>query len=96
MIKEPQDITNAVLLEHIQGIKYDLTQQITGLSQKMDKMGKRLDGVENRLDNVEDGLDKVNIALQKLYERRIETNERIDHIEEIELPTIKKHVGMTV
>jgi len=37
------DITNKVLLEHIQGIKNDLQQQITNLSQKIDHLSQKMD-----------------------------------------------------
>ena len=78
------EITNDVLLEHIQayGLRFD------SIDARFDQLEKKLDGVEQRLTNRIDGLSRnLNMQLDNI-------DERIQHIEITELPAIKQHVGM--
>jgi hypothetical protein len=60
-----EEITNLVLLEHIQAMKFDLQQQITGLDKKIDRVEIRLTSLEIR---VEKGFEEARKHRQELQE----------------------------
>ena len=78
------EITNDVLLEHIQayGLRFD------SINARFDQLEKKLDGVEQRLTNRIDGLSRnLNMQLDNI-------DERVQDIEINQLPAIKQHVGI--
>ncbi len=78
------EITNDVLLEHIQayGLRFD------SIDARFDQLEKKLDGVEQRLTNRIDGLSRnLNMQLDNI-------DERVQDIEINQLPAIKQHVGI--
>jgi chromosome segregation ATPase len=52
------EITNKVLLKHMQAMKNDLQQQITGLDNKITGLDNKITGLDNKIDNVERRLKK--------------------------------------
>lgn len=91
MVRRPKftGITNAILLQHLQGMRYSLDRletrvggvetRIGGLEQTM-KVG--FAKVHVRLDSVEKDVHDINIALQRLYTRRVEMLGCIERLEE--------------
>ena len=78
------EITNDVLLEHIQayGLRFD------SIDARFDQLEKKLDGVEQRLTNRIHGLSRnLNMQLDNI-------DERVQDIEINQLPAIKQHVGI--
>ena len=68
------DITNGVLLEHMQGMKNDLQQQIVGLKNDLQKQISRLDEKLTRLaQRVEQGFEDARLHRQALQEDLEET-----------------------
>ncbi|MBU0767137.1 hypothetical protein KKF55_05175 [Patescibacteria group bacterium] len=59
------EITNKVLLEHMQGMKYELQQQIMGLENRMGGVEQRMGGLEQRM---EDGFEEARQHRQALQE----------------------------
>jgi len=88
---DDKDITNAVLLQHMQGMKAELKEDIA-------KLDKRITGLEKKVgvgfSEMKHDIGAMKNALQRLYERRMETTQRLDHIEQKELPRIKKAIGL--
>ena len=82
---DDNDITPAVLLEHMQGMEQRLTENFTKQFQGLDKkFTKRCDSIDT--------------ALQRLYKKRIETVVQLDAIKKEQLPKrvrrIEKHLGL--
>ena len=85
-----EDITPAVLLRHMQGMEQRLGAKIESLRSELKgdiwrvetSLGKRMDGLEKKVD-----LISVQIA---------NIDERLDVIEVVQLPMIKKHIGLEV
>jgi len=96
----PDEITNEVLLEHIQayGFRFDsidlrfdkMDIRFDKMDIRFDKMEKRFDKSDERTGKIEKRLDSIDTALQRLYEKRVELTQRVDSIEEKELPRIKQ------
>ena len=82
------EITNDVLLEHIQayGLRFDSID--ARFDQLEKKLEDKIDGVEKRLTNRIDGLSRnLNMQLDNI-------DERVQDIEINQLPAIKQHVGI--
>ena len=88
------EITNEIILEHLQSMKLDFGKKFDAIDRRFDKMekrfDKRFDGLDERVGTVEKRLDGIDTALQRRYEKRLELTERVDHIEDKELPRIKQ------
>ncbi len=84
------EITNEIILEHLQSMKLDFGKKFDLIDLRFDKMEKRFDKVDERMGKVEKRLDKIDTALQRLYEKRVELTQRVDRIEDKELPRIKQ------
>jgi len=73
-------VTNAVLLQHMQGMRSALETRIDGLE-------KRMGGLESRMTagftEVHGHLGKIDAALQRLYVHRMSMLGRIEKLEEI-------------
>lgn len=76
-------VTNAVILQHLQGMRQSLEM-------RMDKMEGRMGGVENRLGHLEQdvGVMKKDIhsikdSLQRLYTHRVNMLGRIERLETV-------------
>jgi len=87
-------ITPKVLLQHMQGMKHDLTQQMHGMQQdltvRLDRMDGRMDGMEGCMDGMNDrmgGMEKdirgIKTSLQRLYSHRVDMLGRIENLEEV-------------
>ena len=59
------EITNKVLLEHMQGMKHELQQQITGLGMRMERVEVNLKQLSQQ---VEDGFEEARQHRQALQE----------------------------
>ena len=84
------EITNEIILEHLQSMKLDFGKKFDSIDLRFDKMEKRFDRFDERLGTVEKHLDGIDTALQRLYDKRLKLTQRVDHIEEKELPRIKQ------
>ena len=81
-------ITAQVLLTHMQGMEQRLTEKIEGVETRLN--GK-IDGVETRLEKRIDGVErKVDMALIQIGN----IDERLDDLEVVQVPKLKKAVGM--
>mgnify|MGYP001595784984 CR=1 FL=1 len=78
------DITPAVLLQHMQGMKYELKQDIHGLAKRMDRFEERMDQLEHKVDR---GFAHLTVRIGNI-------DERLDEIEVGELPRIRKKLKM--
>lgn len=91
-------ITPKLLLEHIQGIRNDLTGRLERLEKRMDvrfdRVEKRLDRVEGRLDRVEEQLEGVDRKIDLVSVQNLVCRERLDNIETVQVPMLKKAVGI--
>ena len=67
-----QDITNGILLEHMQGMKNDLQQQIGGVNQQIGGIIVRMDRLEGKItrleQKVDEGFDDARLHRQALQE----------------------------
>ncbi|MBU0457915.1 hypothetical protein KJ652_04335 [Patescibacteria group bacterium] len=88
MTDEAKDTTPQILLEHMRSMETRLMQAMSDIVKASEKrLRSEIQGNTKRL-------DQIDVALQCLYERRIETVSRLDHIENEELPAIKQAVGI--
>ena len=88
---DEHDITLRDVIAHMTHMKQDLSKQIKDGNQELTR---RIGSVDSRLDAVEGEIRKINEALQRLYDKRVGLTERVDRIEEQELPAIKAHIGL--
>jgi len=58
MAQDGKDITLATILEHIQGLRDDVTGRLGHIEQQMDRMVTRMDRMEQNLTNQIDAIDK--------------------------------------
>ena len=84
------EITNEIILEHLQSMKLDFGKKFDSIDRRFNKMDERFDKIDLRFDKVEKRLDGIDTALQRLYEKRLGLTQRVDHIEVKELPRIKQ------
>jgi len=81
-------ITSAILLDHMRGMEGRLVQRIDGVESKLTQ---RIDGVENsltiRMDRLERKVDWITIGITNM-------DERLTDIEVVQIPKIKKSIGM--
>ena len=87
MRKVSKDISNRVLLQHMQGMKHSLESRI-------DRLGHRLGSVENGLGSLKTEVrsahatydlrfTRIEGALQKLYAKRLDMVEHIERLEKV-------------
>ncbi len=89
MVQKPSKtvgITNAVLLQHMQGMRFALESRIDGLEKRMGGLESRMGGLESRMaaefTKVHGHLGKIDAALQHLYVHRTSMLGRIEKLEE--------------
>jgi len=86
-------VTNAVLLQHIQGMRYSLETRLDGLEKRMGGTETRMDGTETRIGGLERRVTegfadmharfkRVDDSLQRLYAHRVNMLGRIERLEE--------------
>lgn len=70
-------VTNKVLLEHMQGMKYELQQQIAGLGKRIDGLDMRISGldltVKNLAGEMHQGFEEARLHRTALQEDLEET-----------------------
>ncbi|MCF7844686.1 MAG: hypothetical protein K9M03_02550 [Kiritimatiellales bacterium] len=69
------EITNKVLLEHIQGMKYELQQQIEGLEKKIEKVEQQMKGGFDEAKQHRQALQEdleATIAMQAKHQQKLE------------------------
>ncbi|MDD5040913.1 MAG: hypothetical protein PHX87_02050 [Candidatus Peribacteraceae bacterium] len=86
---KPAGITNAILLQHMQGMRYSLEVRVDSLDKRMDSMEKRMGGtekhmggMEGRLGTMEKNIVDIKDALQRPYIHRTSMLGRIEKLEE--------------
>ncbi len=60
------DITPAILLQHMQGMKHELKQDIHGLAKRMDRLEEKVDRgfahLNVRISNIDERLDDIEVG----------------------------------
>ncbi|MDO8469294.1 MAG: hypothetical protein Q7S29_06095 [Candidatus Peribacter sp.] len=88
MVKRPKTagVTNAVLLQHIQGMRYSLETRLDGLEKRMGGTETRIGGLERRVTegfaDMHVRFKRVDDSLQRLYAHRVNMLGRIEQLEE--------------
>ncbi|MBU0766182.1 hypothetical protein KKF55_00115 [Patescibacteria group bacterium] len=77
---EDNEITLKVLLDHIQGMRNDLTQRMDKLEHRL---SNRMDGLEKRMDGMEQRMEK---RFDQLVFQIDAIDKRLDAVEIEELP----------
>ena len=94
MRKSPKDITNRILLQHMQGMRHALESRISALEKSMIALRKNMFSLEKNGDslrqdirNLDEKTDlrftRIEDALQRLYVRRVEMLQRIERLEDV-------------
>ncbi len=97
---DDQDITPAILLEHMQSMEQRLTENFTNqLDTKLHSLDKKLTKRFDSLDKkITKRFDSINTALQRLYKKRIDMVVQLDGIKKEQLPKrvrrIEKHLDL--
>lgn len=98
---EDPEITNRVLLQHMQGMRTAIESRLERLEKDVKILKTDMSEVKQRLENVDQCLGRVEVHTEFLYgafphlqKRHFALDERVKHIEEKEMPAIKEHVGM--
>ena len=90
MVKRPKaaGITNAVILQHLQGMRQSLEGRMDKLDGRMGSMDGRMGSMERRMDHLERDMGAVkkdivhiNDSLQRLYAHRVNMLGRIERLE---------------
>jgi hypothetical protein len=84
-----QDITPAILLQHMQGMEKRLNTKIDSLE---DTMSERFDRVDERFDEIEKRLEHLEQDVFILVVRTKAMHEQLQNIEKGKLPKIRKSV----
>ena len=99
-------ITLRMLLEHMQAgfesVKTELRSEFHAeFRRELDPLKKAVTQLQENVVQLQKNDEKTHLALQRLYDRRIETVERVDDheeritvIEDVELPKVKAAVGI--
>lgn len=87
--KSSGEITNRMLLEHMQAGKEELKNELQKVEKSLRGDIKRLD---ERIKQCERNDEKTHIALQRLYEKRIVVVEKIEDHEK-RITTIEKELA---
>lgn len=79
-------ITNAVILQHLQGMRTSLEGRMNRLEKRMNGMEGQMDGMEGRMtkgfEDVQIHLRRIDDALQRIYTHRVSMIGRIERLEE--------------
>jgi predicted nuclease with TOPRIM domain len=99
---DDQDITNKVLLQHMQAGHESLRVDIKKLQSDVGTLKTDVGTLKHSVAKLQENDKKTHAALQNLYKTRLETDihvddheERIIDIEEKELPKIREAVGIS-
>lgn len=84
MNPKDNDITPAILLQHMQGMEQRIMTRIDGLEAKHDNLEVKVDRIEAKVDR---NHSQTMVALDNI-------DSRLDDIEVVQVPAIKKAVGM--
>lgn len=99
MTNPDKDITPAILLQHMQGMEKRINKRFNGVDERLEHVEERLGHVEGRLGHVENRLKNVEKCIEHveqdtfiLVTRSNPVHQRLDTIEKIQLPKIRKSV----
>lgn len=85
---DPGDIPLTTVLQHMHGMEQRLGERIDGVEQRLDK---RIDGVEQQLVELKTTVERhhaqTTVSLDNI-------DARLDDLEVVQVPTIKKAVGI--
>ncbi len=88
---DDQDITPAILLKHIMAMRGDFTAQMQAMEQrimmKFEKIDVRFDEINARLSQLERKVELLSVQIGNL-------DERLDDLEVVQIPMLKKAVGI--
>ena len=91
-----EEITNQILLQHIQAGKEELKGEIQRIDKELKSeighLAKRMERVEQDIGELKRNDEKTHQALQRLYDRRIETVEKLEDHEK-RIVTIEKELA---
>lgn len=83
---KPAGVTNLILLQHMQGMRYGLEQRIEGFEKRVKDEFTAVHGRFGRLEqdmgDVKVDIAHINDALQRLYGHRVSMLGRIERLEE--------------
>jgi len=80
MATPSNDITPKILLDHMQGMEHRIMERFLQVDGRFIQVDTRLDGIDRKL-------DIITVQTQNI-------DERLDDIEVVQLPKIRKAVGM--
>ena len=100
-----KDLTLVDVVNHMDHRFNVLEGRLGGVEKRLGGVENRIGGLEKSMSKLEsevkEGFRKTEFAFERLYQNRVnkdlkriaKTEERLDHIENEELPAIKSHVG---
>ena len=100
--KSSDDITNRMLLEHMQagmasldtGLRGELKRVEKSLRSEIKRLDEKIDSLTARTKQCENNDEKTHLALQRLYEKRVEITEKVEDHEK-RIVTIEKEMATT-
>ncbi len=88
---DDQDVTPAILLQHMQAMRGDFSMQMQTMEQrimkKFDKMDLRFDEINARLGKLERKVELLSVQIGNV-------DERLDDLEVVQVPMLQKAVGI--
>ena len=91
MAHKDDDITPAILLQHMQGMEQRINAQVGTVEKKVDNLAIKVDNLAIKVGNLEVKVDRNQAFLTMQLDNIVE---RLDDIEVVQVPTLKKAVGM--
>lgn len=88
MTKGDSDITLLTVLQHMQSMEQRLIERIDGVR---DSLNGRIDGLEVKVDRLEMKGDRNHVQVIAQLDA---IDRRLDEVEVVEIPKLKKMVGM--
>jgi tetrahydromethanopterin S-methyltransferase subunit G len=90
MIKD-EGITLFMVMDHMQGMEQRLMSKINGVDGKVDNVAGKLDRLEAKVDRNHEEAQRNHSLTMVAFDN---IDERLDDIEVVQVPAIKKAVGM--
>ena len=87
-----EEITNQILLRHIQAGKEELKGEIQRIDKELKGLAKHMERVEQDIGELKRNDEKTHQALQRLYDRRIDAVEKLEDHEK-RIATIEKELA---
>ena len=95
MAKHPVRITWRILLQHVQTMGNGLTKRMDDMENRImnrfAKVDSRFAHVDSRMDRLENKMDRIHMNLSGQIDA---IDQRLDDVEVVQVPKLKKAVGM--